>query len=220
MKEKPREKLTRLGAQGLKDNELLALLLRTGYKGKNVSVLADEILAKYPLTELLKLTYGELSALKGVGKSKAAGIIAGHEFSKRTINRPDKVIISKPQDVLVLLHGIRAKQKEHFVVLYLNARNELIHKEYISIGILNASIVHPREVFAPAIEHLASSIIVAHNHPSGDTTPSEDDNKLTKRLIESGKLLGIEVLDHIIVSEKEHFSFTSGADNLFCASNE
>ncbi|OGS20814.1 MAG: hypothetical protein A3J83_07820 [Elusimicrobia bacterium RIFOXYA2_FULL_40_6] len=209
MQEKPREKLTRLGAQGLKDKELLALLLRTGYKGKNVAVLADEIIGKYPLIELLKLTFEELSALKGVGKSKAAGIIAGHELAKRSTDKTDKIIISKPQDVLIQLHDIRTKQKEHFVVLYLNARNELLHKEFISIGILNASIVHPREVFAPAIERLASSIIVAHNHPSGDTTPSEDDRKLTKRLIESGKLLGIEVLDHVIVSEREHFSFTS-----------
>lgn len=220
MKERPREKLSRLGPEGLKDKELLALLLRTGFKGKNVSVLADEILAKFPLNELLKLSYKELSNIKGVGKSKAAGIIAGYELAKRSISKSDCVIISKPQDVLNQIHDIRTKQKEHFVVLYMNARNELIHKEFISMGILNASIVHPREVFAPAIKHLSSSIILTHNHPSGDTTPSDDDCKLTKRLIEAGKLLGIEVLDHIIVSEKEHFSFSSSKNSLFESQNE
>ncbi|OGS26671.1 MAG: hypothetical protein A2297_04115 [Elusimicrobia bacterium RIFOXYB2_FULL_48_7] len=215
MDEKPREKLERLGPEGLKDRELLALLLRTGYSGKNVSVLAGEILEKFALTGLLKLSYEELSRVKGVGKSKAAGIIAGHELSKRASCKADSVIVAKPLDAVCLVHDIRSKQKEHFVVLYLNARNELIHKEPISIGILNASIVHPREVFAPAIEHLASGMILVHNHPSGDTTPSDDDCRLTKRLIEAGSLLGIEVLDHIIVSDRTHYSFNSSKNSLF-----
>ena len=105
------------------------------------------------------------------------------------------------------MQEIISRKKEHFVALYLNARNELLRREFISIGILDASIVHPREVFGPAIKHCAASIILVHNHPSGNTNPSEDDRNLTKKLIDSGEILGIEVLDHIIVSSNDYFSF-------------
>jgi len=124
-------------------------------------------------------------------------------------------VVSKPGDVYkVMLRVFNFKDedamKEHFYVIGCNARNEIKYIELSSLGILNASIVHPREVFAPAIKHRVSSIVLCHNHPSGDTTPSEDDNKLTKRLIEAGRLLGIEVLDHLIITEDAYFSFSEG----------
>jgi len=216
MKEElPREKLERLGPEGLKNNELLALLLRTGYKGKNVHLLADWILKKYSEKTLFEMPYSHLSKIKGIGKSKAASIIAGYELSKRIQNNKARASISTPQDVLNIVNEIRTRKKEHFVALYLNARNEMIHKEIISVGILDASIVHPREVFAPAIEKRASSIILIHNHPSGNVSPSDNDCDLTKRLIESGKILGIEVLDHIIVTENDYYSMKE--NELICS---
>lgn len=214
MKEQPREKLSRLGPEGLKNSELLALLLRTGYKGKNVFMLADSILKKYSERTLLEMPYSELSKIKGIGKSKAASIIAGYELSKRIQNNKARAVVSTPQDVLNLVNEIRNRKKEHFVALYLNARNELVHKEIISIGILDASIVHPREVFAPAIEKRASSIILIHNHPSGNNSPSDNDCDLTRRLVESGKILGIEILDHIIVTENDYYSMKE--NELIC----
>ncbi len=214
MKEQPREKLSRLGPEGLKNSELLALLLRTGYKGKNVFMLADGILKKYPEKVLFEMPYNQLSKIKGIGKSKAASIIAGYELGKRLQDKKTRATISTPNDVLNLVDEIRTRKKEHFVALYMNARNELVHKEIISIGILDASIVHPREVFAPAIEKRASSIILVHNHPSGNNSPSDNDCDLTRRLIESGKILGIEVLDHIIVTENDYYSMKE--NELIC----
>jgi len=216
MKEElPREKLERLGPEGLKNNELLALLLRTGYKGKNVHLLADGILKKYSEKTLFEMPYSQLSKIKGIGKSKAASIIAGYELSRRIQNNKARSSITTPQDVLNIVDEIRTRKKEHFVAIYLNARNEMIHKEIISVGILDASIVHPREVFAPAIEKRASSIILIHNHPSGNVSPSDNDCDLTKRLIESGKILGIEVLDHIIVTENDYYSMKE--NELICS---
>ena len=207
MKEQPREKLARLGPEGLKNSELLALLLRTGYKGKNVFTLAENLLQKYPKSELFEMPYKNLSKIKGIGKSRAAVIVAGCELSRRLFNKSTHLQIIKPLDVVAQVQEIISRKKEHFVAIYLNARNELLRREFISIGILDASIVHPREVFGPAIEHCAASIILVHNHPSGNTNPSEDDRNLTKKLIDSGEILGIEVLDHIIVSSNDYFSF-------------
>lgn len=113
----------------------------------------------------------------------------------------------KPRDVWNELSEIRGSKKEHFIVFYLDIQNQMIKKEIISIGILNTSLVHPRELFEPAIKHLAAQILISHNHPSGDCTPSDDDIKLTKRLIEAGKILGIEIIDHVIVSSTKCFSF-------------
>ncbi|MDI6641572.1 MAG: DNA repair protein RadC [Elusimicrobiota bacterium] len=208
MKEQPREKLERLGLSGLRDNELLALMLRTGYKGKSVFELADEILKKYNKKNksLFELSYKELSKIKGIGKSKAAIILAGYEFARRALSKPARVVISDPEDAVNQITEIRSRKKENFVVLYLNARNELIHKEFISIGTLDASLVHPREVFAPAIEYRAIGVVLTHNHPSGNVNPSDDDLELTKRIVESGRILGIEVFDHIIVTETDYFS--------------
>lgn len=207
--EQPREKLIEKGVENLRDNELMAVLLRTGIKGKNVLKVSEEILNKFPKKKLLALDFEKLSGIKGIGEGKACLLLAAFELTKRALDVEDNNLptINNAKDAVAQLQELRTAKKEHFVVLYLNARNQLIHKETISIGTLNASLVHPREVFYPAIEHLAASIIVAHNHPSGEAEASEDDLKLTERLVEAGKVLGIEVIDHIIVAKNEFMSF-------------
>jgi DNA repair protein RadC len=206
--ERPREKLIEKGPQNLKDKELLAILLGTGREGKNVLDMAQEILAKHPMKNLLVLDYEKLSAIKGLGPGKACSLLAAFELTKRALEVEDNNLpaINSAKDAVAQLQELRTAKKEHFVVLYLNARNQLIHKETISIGTLNASLVHPREVFKPAIDHLAATIIIAHNHPSGELVPSEEDIKVTKRLSGAGELLGVEVLDHLIITENGHSS--------------
>lgn len=200
--EQPREKLFEKGAEGLRDCELMAILLRTGIHGKNVIKVAEEILAKFPKKKLLSLSFKQLSEIKGIGPGKASLLLAAFELTKRALAVEDNnlPIINNAKDAVVHLQELRLAKKEHFVALYLNARNQLIHKELISIGTLNASLVHPREVFKPAIECLAASIIVAHNHPSGDAKPSESDIALTGRLVEVGRILGIDILEHVIIT--------------------
>lgn len=207
----PREKLIERGVENLKDFELLAILLRTGRKGKTVLEVSREILKKYPIKKLLKLNYQEISKIKGIGSAKACEILASFELTKRALEIEDGILpkINSAKEAVAQLQELRKMKKEHFVALYLNARNELVYKETVSIGILNASLIHPREVFKPAIDKLAVSVIIAHNHPSGDTKPSEDDIEITKRLKQAGEILGVEVLDHIIITENSCFSFES-----------
>jgi DNA repair protein RadC len=190
------------GATALKDKELLAILLGTGRAGKNVIEVAAEILAKHKMKKLLALPYFEMAKIKGIGPAKATALLAAFELTKRALEVEDNNLptINNAKDAVAQLQELRTAKKEHFVALYLNARNQLIHKETISIGTLNASLVHPREVFKPAIEHLAASVILAHNHPSGGMESSRADEKMTERLREAGKLLGIEVKDHIIIT--------------------
>jgi DNA repair protein RadC len=206
--ERPREKLVVKGSQALKKGELLAILLRTGTKGKNVLTLAQDILRIYGGKKLLDTPYKELKNIHGVGPTKAAHILAAIELGKRLYKEKTEkeVFIQSPEDIVKEVAHIRENKKENFVVLYLDARNYLIHKETVSIGTLNASLVHPREVFEPAVKNLAAQIILAHNHPSGDVKPSNEDIKLTKRLAEAGKIMGIEVLDHIIITKTAHRS--------------
>ena len=207
--DRPREKLVAKGAENLKDSELLAILLRTGRAGKNVIEIASQILTKYSKKRLLQMTYEDLLRIKGINSAKATTLLAAFELSKRAmeVNDLNLPIISTPKDVIVQLTELRYNKRENFVALYLNARSQLLHKETISIGTLNANLVHPREVFEPALRHSAANIMVAHNHPSGDPKPSEDDLELTKRLAEAGKMMGIEVLDHVIVTNNNYFSF-------------
>jgi len=207
--DRPREKLLKHGPQFLNNSELLAILIGSGYKGKNVLQLAKDTLAKYQSKNLPKLTYQELVSQKGIGKVSACRILAAFELSARLLLDQDDeaIVVQSPKDAYQLLKPISKYQKEHFIGLYLNARNQLIHQEIISIGSLNANIVHPREVFESAITRHALSIIIAHNHSSGSTEPSEEDLQITKRLIKSGKLLGIEIVDHLIIASKGFLSF-------------
>lgn len=207
--ERPREKLIKKGAQALHKKELLAIILRTGIKGKNVLQIAQDILSKYGDKKLTDVSYKELRNMHGVGPSKAAQIMAAIELGKRLHREKaeKEVFINSPEDILKEIEHIKENKKENFVVLYLDARNKLIYKETVSIGTLNANLVHPREVFEPAVRNLAAQVILAHNHPSGDPEPSEDDLEITKRLIEAGKILGIEVIDHIIITKTGFISF-------------
>ena len=207
--ERPREKLVAKGAENLKDSELLAILLRTGKAGKNVIEIASQILTKHSKKRLLQMTYQDLVKIDGIDSAKATTLLAAFELAKRALEVDDSnlPVISTPKDVVAQLTELRHNKREHFVVLYLNARNQLVHKETISMGTLNANLVHPREVFEPALKHSAAGIMVAHNHPSGDPKPSEDDLEITKRLAEAGKMMGVELLDHVIIATNKHFSF-------------
>ena len=194
------------GAASLRDSELLAILLRTGTKGKSVLTIAEEILRKYPKRAMLDVTYEDLKQVKGISAAKAATLLAAFALSGRILQaqQSGRPLIETVEQAVAQIHDIRTHKREHFVALYLNARNELIHRENISVGTVNASIIHPRDVFAPAIEHNATSVIVAHNHPSGDTTPSPEDREVTVRLKEAGQLLGISLLSHVVVTKDSH----------------
>ncbi len=204
--ERPREKLIAKGVASLTDKELLAILLRTGRAGKSAIDVAEGILAKYPKKKILDVSFEDLKKVNGIGADKACTLLAAVEFTKRAlgVQKNGRPIIESTEHALAQLHDIRMHKKEHFVALYLNARNELIHREDISIGTVNASIVHPRDVFAPALEHNATAVIVAHNHPSGSPEPSPEDLEVTARLRDAGKLLGIALVEHIIVTRDAH----------------
>jgi DNA repair protein RadC len=204
--EKPREKLIEKGPQGLKDKELLAILLRTGRKGKSALDIAENILAKYTKKKLTSLGYDDLIRMPGIDSGKACALLAAFELSHRAFDREDNSLptVKTAADAVVHLQNIRNNKKEHLVALYLNARQQLIHQETISIGTLDTNIVHPREVFYPAVQNPVSGVIVAHNHPSGDLSPSSEDMEITDRLKRAGEILGIDLIDHIIVT-KESF---------------
>jgi len=207
--ERPREKLIKKGAQALHKEELLAVILRTGIKGKNTLQLANDILKKYGDRKLLEVPYRELKNIKGVGPTKAAQLLAAIELGRRLFKEKmkEEVSINCLEDVLREVDCIRENKKENFMALYLDARNKLIYKETVSIGTINANLVHPREVFEPAVRNLAAQVVLAHNHPSGNPEPSEDDLEITKRLTEAGKILGVEVIDHIIITKTGFTSF-------------
>lgn len=206
--DRPREKLEKLGVSALREEELLAIMLGTGTSGKDVLSLSKELLKKYDGKKLLRISLEELKSKKGIGSAKASVLLAAFELTKRFLENDSNTIpaVKTPQDVLAQVHEIRSRKKENFVVLYLNARNQLIHREFVSIGSLDSTVVHPREVFAPAIQNSSASVILTHNHPSGDCQPSSEDIELTKRLVAAGELLGIEVLDHLIVSNSGYLS--------------
>lgn len=196
----PREKLVKYGADKLSNEELLAILLRTGTKEKNVLAVAHDVLKKFKGTSLSNAAVSQLQELHGVGEIKALEIVACFELGRRLLKDKMAELVLSPRQVWENLAGERASKKEHFVVFFLNTQNQVIQKEIVSIGTLNASLIHPREVFEPAIKHLASHIIVAHNHPSGSLEASNEDLAVTKRLSDAGRLLGIQLLDHVIVT--------------------
>ena len=204
----PREKLERLGPEALRDEELLAILLRTGYEGRNVLEISRGIIKRFSVSKLVDMDLNKLTAIKGIGQAKAAGLVAGFELAKRGLNQGIGIepSITSPVDVLGFLTDIKDRRKEYFVALFLNARNQVICREDVSVGSLNASLVHPREVFAPAVGSSAASVILAHNHPSGDVTPSREDIELTRRMVQAGEIMGIEVLDHLIVGSERFLS--------------
>lgn len=205
---RPREKMIEKGVENLRDFELLAILLRTGVRGKNAIELSKYILNKFPTEKFVDLKLEELLLIDGVDAGKASTILASIELVKRATKKHSNNLpmILSSQDVVDQMTDTRVKKKENFVALYLNARNQLMQKELISVGTLNMSLVHPRDVFEPAIRYNSAQIIIVHNHPSGDPSPSDADLQVTKKLIESGKILGIELADHIIVTKDEYVS--------------
>jgi len=204
-RERPRERLVSRGAAQLSNAELLAILMATsGQKGENVMDLAQRVLIKIgDLQNLTRYTFEELCAIKGIGPAKAVLIMAVVELSRRlSVDGALPAAIRSPQDVKRLLsERLRFEERERFFAVLLNTKNHCLGVEEISVGSLNSSIVHPREVFKPAIRRGAATLIVAHNHPSGDCTPSREDIEVTRRLCEAGRIVGIEVLDHVIFGE-------------------
>ncbi|MFH1725582.1 MAG: DNA repair protein RadC [Elusimicrobiota bacterium] len=207
--ERPRERLFERGPRALRDEELLAVVLRTGYAGCGVLDLARGLLRRYPDGTLGRLPVRELSRQKGVGRSRAAVLAAALELGRRWESRgsDEGPLLDSPQRVWLELSALRGKRKEYFVAFYLDACNRLAHRETVSIGTLTASLVHPREVFGPAIERSAAGVIIAHNHPSGNPKPSGEDRETTRRLAQAGRILGIPLLDHVVVTDCRYFSF-------------
>ena len=206
--DRPRERLLSCGPKALADHELLAILLGSGGKENDVLTLSKKVLAEID-TMNLKLHSNQLMELKGIGPAKAATITAALEFSRRRIS-PEHVRIREPQDILPLVQHLADRRQETFICITLNGAHEVIASRIITVGLVNACQVHPREVFADAITDRAAGIVVAHNHPSGDLTPSEPDRQVTKRLMEAAEILGIKFLDHVIFSYKGYYSFTYG----------
>ncbi len=202
--ERPREKMQKYGPSKLKDWELLAILLRTGTKKLDVKKLSQKILRDFKDEKIIHANIADLQNIDGLGLAKACEIVACFELGKRKLKSKKTQILLSPKDVWESTADIRASKKEHFIVFYLNSHNQEITREIISIGTVDASLVHPREVFEGAIKNNATSIILSHNHPSGDLKPSQDDVEITKRLIHAGKILDIKVVDHVIIT-KESF---------------
>ncbi|WP_261304829.1 RadC family protein [Paenibacillus andongensis] len=208
--ERPRERMLQYGAGALSHAELLAILLRTGTVSESALRLAGRILSESGgLRSLVDMSKDQLTQIKGIGDAKALQIQAGIELGRRLAKSTfaERVIIRSPKDIADLVsEDLRYLQKEHFVCLFLNTKNHLLAQETLSMGSLNASIVHPREVFRAAIKRSSASIICVHNHPSGDPTPSPEDIQLTHRLMEAGTIIGIEVLDHVIIGDQRFIS--------------
>ncbi|WP_313756308.1 DNA repair protein RadC [Tissierella sp.] len=212
MTERPREKLYSHGPGALSNEELLAIIIRTGNKDDSAIDLARKILSKdnRGLVYLRDTTIQELMETKGVGECKAAQILAAIEIGKRINFREalSKVKITEPSTIANLyMDEMRYLQKEHFRIVLLDTKNQIIVTEEISVGTLNASIVHPRDVFKAAIKRNSNSMILIHNHPSGDPAPSNEDINITNRLVDAGNLIGIKVLDHIIIGDNRYISF-------------
>lgn len=208
--ERPRERLLSRGHAALSDAELLAILLRTGTSKETAVQLAERILVEFGgLQELPRRTADELTSLDGVGPAKAVTLLAAAELAVRlAARRRAEVPVGSPADVAgLVMEEMRNYRREHFRVVMLDVKNRVLGVEEVSIGSLNTSLVHPREVFRPAVVKSCAGIILIHNHPSGDPTPSSEDLEVTRRLCEAGKLMGIEVLDHVVIGDGKFFSF-------------
>jgi len=204
-KDKPREKLALKGAEALKNEELMAVLLGSGVKGKDVRKLSREIISLFE-SGFESLNLDKLLKIHGLGVAKASQILAAIELSRRYLVKNNKKI-SSAKDVYNELIEYTTKNQEYFIMLTLDGAGHLINKRVVFKGTLNQSLVHPREVFADAIADRSASIIIAHNHPSGNLEPSDSDIKITKRLSEVADIVGIDLVDHIIISKNGYFSF-------------
>lgn len=210
--ERPRERLISHGEKQLSNAELMAIVLQSGSKEESALQLGHRVLSLFEggLSDLTDVTYEELCNIKGIGPAKACQILAALELGKRSVKAKRKILgeVTSPGKVASFFQSeMQHLNKEHFVILFLNTKNMITSYETISVGSLNASIVHPREVFNRAIKKSAASIILVHNHPSGNPQPSKEDLKVTKRLKEVGEVVGINILDHLILTDKSYYSF-------------
>ena len=218
--ERPRERLINYGVEAISNEELIAIILKTGTKNKSVKLLASEILSKInSLNNLDKITINTFKDIKGLGIVKTIELMASIELGKRIFLRKEnnkKIIYNNPDIIYEEnLYLFKNKKQEYFYVLYLDSKNNLIERKLLFMGTINRSIVHPREIFKEAYLTSASKIICMHNHPSGDTTPSMEDIRLTKSLIEIGKLQGIELVDHLIIGDDNYYSFYNERSDMF-----
>jgi DNA repair protein RadC len=203
---RPREKLLQYGASALSDIELLAILLRTGTTSKSVLHLAEDVLAQYKdkgLAAIMHISPQEIASIHGIGLAKAATVVAAVELGRRLSERAARTLekVEGPEDVArYVIPSLRFEQKEHFLAMFLDIRNRILALSTISVGSLTSSIAHPREVFREAIRYSAASVILVHNHPSGDPAPSREDIQLTKQMMKAGEIMGIPVLDHVVVA--------------------
>jgi len=209
--QRPRERLLREGPRVLSDSELLAIILRTGSTECSAVDLATDVLIRFAgLKNLIQAGVEELSAIDGIGPAKAAQLKAALEIGRRvaSLSESEKPVIKGPEDAAVMvMEEMRHLDKENFCALILNTRHQVVAKETISVGTLNSSVIHPRELFKTAIKRSAAAVILVHNHPSGDPTPSREDREVTRRLQEAGSIIGIEVLDHLIIGDNKFVSF-------------
>ncbi len=197
------------GSASLSNAELLSIILKSGSVAENAINLSQRVLSQFDLKQLSAIDMTQLMKIHGIKSGKAAQIVACFELARRLemFDSSSKFKINSPEDVYRRLYPtMRESKKEHFVELCLDTKNQIIREDTISIGSLNANVVHPREVFRTALIESAAHIIVAHNHPSGDPTPSREDIEITKKLVETGKIMGIDVLDHVIIGDCRHFS--------------
>lgn len=208
--ERPRERMIKFGASAVSNAELIAILLRTGGPGESALSLAQRALGHVGgIRQFLDVSMEELTQVKGIGPAKAIQLLAGIELGRRIASAvpEERWTIRSPEDVAqLMMEQLRHLTQERFVCLFLNTKNQVLAQQVISIGSLNSSVVHPREVFKEAIRRSSASIICLHNHPSGDPTPSQEDIEVTKRLIRAGEIIGIDVLDHVIIGDGRFYS--------------
>jgi DNA repair protein RadC len=206
---RPRERFLRHGPEALSDAELFAIILRTGSKNENVIDMSNRLIAEYSLSNLFQCSLAELQKIRGIGPSKAMQLLAISELNKRISlakNPIKKITCAK--DVFDIYHArLRDEKQEHFIVLMLNTKNHIIGESTATKGLLDSSIIDPREVFKMPLKNSSSKIILIHNHPSGDPEPSQEDLEITQKLIDSGKLLSIQVLDHVIIAKDDYWAW-------------
>ncbi|MBI2629867.1 DNA repair protein RadC [Candidatus Pacearchaeota archaeon] len=211
---RPRERLLKFGVKNLSDAELLALILEKGTKQENVIEMSNRLISKYGLDKLSECSLKELQEINGIGFAKSCQVLALFELNKRQIlaQKPQKFISSAKAVFEIMHEKLKDEKQENFIAVHLNNRNYFIKEELITKGILDASIIDPREVFKSAIKNSASRVILVHNHPSGDPSPSKEDQEVTEKLIDAGELLGIKILDHIIIGRDKYWSWKENKD--------